>query len=371
VTGEASNTSPSGVRCAAFYLPQFHPIPENDEWWGEGFTEWRKVRAARPRFPAHQQPRLPGELGFYDLREPEVRAAQATLARAHGIDAFCYYHYWFNGRRLLEQPFTSVLESGEPDLPFLLCWANENWTRAWDGGEAQVLMAQDYSEQDDRMHVRALAEAFSDPRYVTVDGRPVFLFYRAGLLPDARRTVDTWRDEAARIGLPDLYLCRVESFPEERVDPSDSGFDAAVEFQPAWKTLRTRSLPRAQRVLHRLGVPGARPPRFTRHSYRELVEERLSAAEPPYLRFPCVTPGFDNTPRRDVGAIVLTGSTPELYGDWLRGTLQRFVHRTPQENLVFVNAWNEWGEGNVLEPDLTHGRAYLEAHLSARRSVNR
>ncbi|MDQ3627188.1 MAG: glycoside hydrolase family 99-like domain-containing protein, partial [Verrucomicrobiota bacterium] len=216
-------------RAIAFYLPQFHPIPENDEWWGKGFTEWTNVAKTRPIYPGHYQPHLPNELGFYDLRLPEARDAQADLARDHGIHGFCYYHYWFNGRRVLERPFNEVLASGRPDFPFCLCWANENWTRAWDGREHDVLLAQHYSEADDREHIRWLCRAFADPRYIRIKGKPLFLVYRTTALPDPRRTTDIWREEARRLGIGELFLGRVESnFPGERGDPRPLGFDAAV-----------------------------------------------------------------------------------------------------------------------------------------------
>ena len=223
----SSRPDTGGVRSIAFYLPQFHPIPENDEWWGEGFTEWTNVRRARPLFPGHHQPELPGPLGFYDLRDSNVRDAQADLARSHGIDAFCYYHYWFGGRRLLERPFDEVLASGRPDLPFCLCWANEPWTRAWDGSDRKVLVHQDYSEDDDRRHISWLIEAFKDERYVRVDGKPLFLVYRADAMPDPAGTTRLWRDMADRAGLPGLFLCRVES-RHEGGDPAAVGFDASV-----------------------------------------------------------------------------------------------------------------------------------------------
>ena len=191
----------SDVRTVAFHLPQFHPTPENDEWWGPGFTDWINVARATPRFRGHQQPHEPGELGYYDLRVPEVRAAQAELAAGHGIDAFCYYHYWFDGRQLLQRPVDEILRLGEPDFPFLLCWANEPWTRAWDGKTSSVLLPQTYSPDDDVAHLRWLAEVFADPRYLRIDGKPVFLVYRAFHLPDPVATTDRWRAEAARLGL--------------------------------------------------------------------------------------------------------------------------------------------------------------------------
>jgi lipopolysaccharide biosynthesis protein len=195
----------------AFYLPQFHPIPENDRWWGPGFTEWRNVMKARPLFPGHYQPHMPSELGFYDLRVPETREAQANLARQHGIYGFCYYHYWFHGERLLETLFNRVLESGAPDFPFALCWANEDWTRNWDARTGAVLIEQRHSHEDDLAHIRWLIKAFSDPRYIKMDGRPLMLIYRPKKLHDARRTTDLWREEAQKAGFPNLYLAKVES----------------------------------------------------------------------------------------------------------------------------------------------------------------
>ncbi|HEU0132112.1 MAG TPA: glycoside hydrolase family 99-like domain-containing protein [Mycobacteriales bacterium] len=352
----------------AFYLPQFHPVPENDEWWGRGFTEWRNVARARPLFPGHHQPHLPGELGFYDLRVPEVREHQAELAREHGVTAFCYYHYWFGGRRLLERPFAEVLASGRPDLPFLLCWANENWTRVWDGGSRDVLMPQAYSPEDDLAHLRWLAEAFADPRYVRVDGRPVFLVYRASDLPDPRRTTDAWRAEAARLGVGELYLCRVEGFASERAnDPRDWGFDAGVAFVPDYKTLG-RPLRRSVfwRGMRTLGMT-AKGYRQNVFDYDTVVAEMLARPEPAYPRLPCVTVAWDNSARRKEHAVIYRDATPEAYERWLRESLHRLRSRTDVPHLMFVNAWNEWAEGSHLEPDERWGRAYLEA---TRRAVD-
>jgi lipopolysaccharide biosynthesis protein len=355
------------LRLAAFYLPQFHVIPENDQWWGPGFTEWTNVSRARPLFPGHRQPRRPQELGYYDLRESEIRKAQASLAQSHGIDAFCYYHYWFQGRRLLEQPFNDVLATGEPDFPFFLCWANESWTRAWDGASRTVLMEQTYDADDDRRHFEALLPAFNDPRYVRIDGKPVFLVYRASALPNPHVTTDTWRECAAAAGLPGVYLCRVESFLAEHDDPRALGFDAAVEFQPNWRSLPVGIGERIRRVVHR-ALPAVEPhPRLRRVPYAEIVTKGLHAQRTDWPRFPCVTPGFDNTARRRRGGVVTTGADPASYGAWLRATLERFEPPSAEENLVFVNAWNEWAEGNYLEPDQDYGRAFLEATLEARR----
>lgn len=349
------------VRALAFYLPQFHPIPENDEWWGPGFTEWRNVVRARPLFPGHDQPHLPADLGFCDLRVAETRAAQATLAREHGIFGFVYYHYWFHGRRLLDRPFREVLESGAPDFPFALCWANEDWTRAWDGASDEVLIRQEYSEADDRAHIRHLLPAFADPRAVRVDGRPLFLVYRASRLPDVRRTTDVWRDEVTRAGLGEPYLCRVEN-DVNLGDPRELGFDAAVDFQPDFAHL-------GQPLRRSLGSRAIRRLRLTRPVYRRhrvfdyaTFVGRMQGRPPvSYKRYPCVTPGWDNTARRARQGIVLRNSDPAVYEGWLRWTVDGFTPFGPGEDLIFLNAWNEWAEGNHLEPCQRWGRAYLEA----------
>ena len=235
------------LRLIAMYLPQYHPIPENDEWWGKGFTEWRNVSKAKPQFKGHYQPHLPADLGFYDLRVEESRIAQAELAKQYGIHGFCYYHYWFNGRRLLERPLEEVLKSGKPDFPFCICWANENWTRRWDGEEQNVLMKQVYSEEDDRNHIRDLFRIFKDRRYIRVNGKPVFLVYRTENIPDPKRTAEIWREEARRAGVGELYLVRVESIGG--CDPVSIGFDAALEFAPDWQRKGPRIMPEQESAL--------------------------------------------------------------------------------------------------------------------------
>jgi lipopolysaccharide biosynthesis protein len=358
------------VRVLAFYLPQYHPIRENDAWWGPGFTDWDNVAAARPLFAGHEQPHEPADLGRYDLRDPAVRAAQAALAAAHGIDGFCYYHYWFGGRRLLERPFAEVLASGAPDVPFCLCWANEPWTRRWDGHARAVLMPQTYSADDDRAHLRSLIPAFADARHVRVDGRPLFLVYRASQLPDPRATTDRWRGEALRAGLPGLCLGRVESFPSERGDPRALGFDVAVEFQPRWADLGPGRRRGPHWALARaLGLADPVDGMHRIHDYGALAARAQAAPVAPYPRLRCVMPGWDNSPRRAREAAIFTGSTPEAYGAWLAATLAQAAARPPAERVVFVNAWNEWAEGCHLEPCRRWGRAYLDATASAVRRV--
>jgi lipopolysaccharide biosynthesis protein len=354
------------VRSIAIYLPQFHPIPENDAWWMPGFTEWTNVVAARPRFPDHYQPHLPRDLGFYDLRLPDVRQAQADLARRHGVDGFCYYHYWFQGKELLQRPFEEVLKSGEPNFPFMLCWANEHWARTWDGSASQVLQAQTYSPEDDRRHIRALIPAFRDPRYLTIDGQPVFAVYRVADFPDPRATSEIWRDEVTRAGFPGIYLCRVERLFDDRSDPREAGFDAGIEFQPdmlyTGDFIRSSTIARVSRRIFRPQSP-------LRHnhlwSYDELVRRTLTRPPTPYTRFPGVMPSWDNSPRRKEWATIFVDSTPEKYGNWLEQTIRSFVPPSPEEDLVFTNAWNEWAEGNHLEPDVRWGLGYLEMHSRA------
>lgn len=357
------------VRAIAFYLPQFHPTQENDEWWGKGFTEWANVARARALFPGHYQPHLPADLGFYDLRVPEVRQAQADLALEHGIHGFCYYHYWFNGRRILERPFNEVLASGKPDFPFCLCWANENWTRVWDGGDRHVLLDQQYSAADDIDHIRSLIPAFSDPRYIRVDGRPLFLVYRTELLPDPAATAARWRQAALDAGLPGLYLARVEHFVAD-IDPVTIGFDAAVEFAPDGARGEIRHRRALSRLLTSLGLIPSVFAMSKVVSYAATVAEFSRKPDPAFKRFFGVTPMWDNSARRKANANIYVGSTPALYAGWLRSVLDRTLRRhRGDERIVFINAWNEWGEGCHLEPDQRWGHAYLEATRDALASL--
>ncbi len=354
----------SPTRLIAFYLPQYHPIPENDEWWGEGFTDWRNVDAAKPLFDGHYQPHVPGELGRYDLRDPAARAAQAGLAEHYGIEGFCYYHYWFNGKRLLEQPLQAVLDSGEPGLPFCICWANENWTRRWDGRDQEVLIRQEYSEKDDRAHIRSLLPILSDPRYIRINGRPLLLVYRTEIMPDPSQTAAVWREEARAAGLGQIYLCRVESF--SKCDPHSIGFDAAVEFAPDWANAGPRLRPGSERVRE---IGGGIESACEEHlvlEYETLARTMSEKERPDWRWFRCVTPSWDNAARRKKDACVFHGSDPDIYRAWLgRAIDDTQAHSLGEERLLFVNAWNEWAEGNHLEPDERFGRAYLEATRAA------
>ena len=338
-------------RVLAFYLPQFHPVPENDAWWGRGFTEWTNVVKARPRFPGHYQPHYPSELGFYDLRLPEVREYQASLARPYGIDGFCYYHYWFSGRRILGRPFDEVLASGSPDFPFCLAWANENWTRTWDASDRSILMPQSYDADDDREHIRYLLTAFADPRYMRVDGnRPLFFVYRVQAMPDPKRTFGLWREEAQRAGVGEPYIVKFDTHGDFN-DPADFGCDAASEFLPhgMWENLSARRPPDCETGDQLFGYP-------------EVTKFFAARESPPWIRFPCVFPGWDNSPRRPPNqALIVTDNDPESYEWWLTQALERATRQPEGRRFVLINAWNEWGEGAHLEPDERFGRAFLEA----------
>lgn len=359
----------SVVRAIAFHLPQFHPIPENDKWWGKGFTEWTNVVRARAIVPGQYQPHLPADLGFYDLRLPEARAAQAELAASYGIYGFCYYHYWFNGRTVLERPVDDIRKSGEPEFPFCLCWANENWTRRWDGQETDVLLEQRYSAADDVAHIRSLIPIFLDRRYIRIYGRPLFLIYRASQFPDPEKTTAIWRREAENAGLKGLFLVRVESH-SECGDPRTIGFDSSLEFQPRWSDLSGSRIFRTK-WWHRRRFGTAEPSLFDNFvfEYEELVRAAFATPSPTYPRIPCVCPGWDNSARRKHGATIFVNSTPEIYERWLREVvnrrrnivISRYNSAVTEDSLVFINAWNEWGEGNHLEPCQRWGRKYLEA----------
>lgn len=343
---------PPAVKLIAFYLPQYHPIPENDQWWGDGFTDWRNVAKATPLFPGHNQPQLPSELGFCDLRVAETRQAQAELAQAHGIHGFCYYHYWFAGKRLLERPLNEVLETGEPKLPFCLCWANEPWSRRWDGSENSILQPQSYSAEDDLAHIQWLLKPLTDPRAITVDDKPVFIVYKGKDLPDPQRTTDLWRREAERAGLKGLYLMAVETGWDAGWDATQVGFDAKIGFQPQFSDLS--NVPRLQVGPSSLHV----------YDYAKAWRTLANPEPVSYLRYETVFPSWDNTARRGEHGWVLHKSTPELYGRWLEHAMDRAMSRPVSQRIVFVNAWNEWAEGCHLEPDRRHGRAYL--HVTRR-----
>jgi Glycosyltransferase WbsX len=346
----------------AFHLPQFHPIPENDRWWGKGFTEWTNVTRAKPMFVGHDQPHLPADLGFYDLRLPEARAAQAELAREYGIHGFCYYHYWFNGRRLLERPFNDILDSGEPDFPFCLCWANEPWSRRWLGEERDILMPQSHSPEDDLAHGRWLARAFADRRYIRVDDRPVFLVYRPAHLAEPLAAVARIREAVMGEGLPNPLMVGVDAHCPG-TDCRTFGFDLTMAFEPQLGVLPMfmRDGSNVRRLVQnaiRRGVPNGRLKLYDEGEARRTIK-RIAR---PFPHYRCAFVSWDNSPRRGADGIIMVGGSPELFEADLRSTIESARgDGPPGDAIVFVNAWNEWAEGNHLEPDRKHGRAYLEA----------
>ena len=345
----------NSVKLIAYHLTQFHPIPENDEWWGEGFTEWTNVVKGRPLFPGHQQPHVPGDLGYYDLRDESVRQGQASLAHKYGIDGFCYY-YWFGGKRLLEQPVEAMLAGGGPDLPFCLCWANENWTRRWDGKDNEILIAQRHSPADDLAIITDLIRHFEDHRYIRIDGRPLLLVYCIDLLPDPLATAWRWREACRQKGIGEIYLCMVRRFGSP--DPEKYGFDAAVDFPPHGCV--ASEITRA--------VPNVTPDFAGRiFSYLDMVRDALTQPRGSYPNFRGVLPSWDNTARKGLKSHIFHRGTPLRYRSWLAETIRSTANddSLPQP-IVFINAWNEWAEGCHLEPDAEYGTAWLEATRAAR-----
>lgn len=342
----------STIEVLAFYLPQFHPIPENDEWWGPGFTEWTNVTRAKPLFRGHPQPHLPSDLGFYDLRVPEVRAHQADLARSHGVTGFIYWHYWFGGRQLLERPFAEVVASGEPQFPFCVAWANHNWSDRWMGGEERIMMRQTYPGPDDDVaHFEYLRPAFEDSRYIRINGSPVMFVFRAPDLPDPARFVETWKAMAKEIG--GLYLVSCGPF----LDPAETaaqGFDAIVFIEKPFARPTIKS--RANSFLREHHIRRG-PHRF---EYGDFC-----GSHPPQnlacTAIPCVWPNWDDTPRRGRRGVVAVGSNPELFGRQVAHGADMARLAPPSEQVLAVKSWNEWAEGNYLEPDQEFGLGWLEA----------
>ena len=351
------------MRLIAFYLPQYHPIPENDLWWGKGFTDWTNVAKAKPLFRGHYQPHVPADLGFYDLRLDEVRERQAELAREYGVSGFCYYYYWFNGRRLLERPLDDVLRLKRPDFPFCICWANEQWTRNWDGRSHEVLVPQVHTPESDRAFIHDVLPILEDPRYIRIDNRPLLLIYRTELFPDMARTADLWREAALRRGI-ELYLCRVESFISPATPP-DIHFDAACEFPPNYC-----SVPEPVAPVEFTLEPG-QTWRGRIYDYEKMVRWLAHRPEPDYKLFLGAVPCWDNTSRSGLLSHIFINASPGLFRSMLTSALRRTAERFQgDEQIVFVNAWNEWAEGCHLEPDLRHGHAFLEACKLALDSVS-
>ncbi len=350
------------TRLIAFYLPQFHPIPENDVWWGKGFTEWANVTTARPVFPGHYQPHLPADLGFYDLRVAEVREEQARLAREHGIFGFCYYYYYFNGKRLLNRPLEENLASGKPDFPFCICWANENWTRRWDGNDAHILIEQVHSHEDDIEFIHQLLPVLQDKRYIRVNNKLLVLIYRVDRMPEPYKTAETWRNIVKQELNEDIYLCAVNNFIKD-IDPEVLGFDGTVQFPldfhpPCRVDVKQFS---DENSLDFEEIRG-----HWLIDYPAIANHLVNLPQPAYKFFRGVFPAWDNTARRQHSSAIFINSSPELYKHFLKATIAvTQAQHSGDERLIFINAWNEWAEGAHLEPDQKYGMQWLEATREA------
>ncbi|MCF8298084.1 MAG: glycoside hydrolase family 99-like domain-containing protein [Saprospiraceae bacterium] len=345
------------TRVIAFYLPQFHPIPENDEWWGKGFTEWTNVGRAKKLFKGHNQPRVPADLGYYDLRVPETRTQQAEMARQAGIEGFVYWHYWFAGKRLLERPFNEVLETGDPNLPFCLAWANETWTGAWNNEPKRILIEQTYPGGEDYTnHFNANLKAFKDSRYIRINDCPVFFVYKPLNIPDPDEFISTWNLLASRNGINKFYFIGITSHPKKETDQiRNYGFDAVnvnrlLEVQSKISFIKyfyrgvSRRLLGARTILNILDYSEVIKHWVCEDDYREDV-------------IPTAMPNWDTSPRSGRRAIIVTGSTPKLFGDHLSSIVNVVRHK--KNRVILLKSWNEWAEGNYVEPDMRYGSGYL------------
>lgn len=351
------------VRTICFYLPQFHAIPENDKWWGEGFTEWTNVKPAKPQFEGHYQPHIPhDDIGYYNLLDKTTQEKQIELAKQYGIEGFCYYLYWFSGQRLLEKPLDNMLADPTLDFPFCVCWANENWSRRWDGLDQDLLMVQNYSDEDDIAFINNIAKYLRDPRYITIDNKPLLLVYRPNLFPDMKATTKRWRDWCRTNGIGEIYLAYPQSF--ECVNPAEYDFDAAIEFPP------NNSNPPA---ITSFVEPIVEDFKTTVYDWRAFVERSDAYTDPGYKLFRSATPSWDNTARKKNKGTVFHNSCPKLFQKYLENAFSETIHRqeNPDERLVFINAWNEWAEGAHLEPDEKYGYAWIQAVRNAHESIDK
>lgn len=357
-----SSTPVDLLKAIAFYLPQFHPIPENDRWWGQGFTEWTNVSKAISLFRGHYQPHLPGELGFYDLRLPEIQERQVELARQYGIHGFAFYFYWFAGKRLLERPLESFVKNPKIDFPFCIVWANENWTRRWDGLEENVLMAQSHTPETDLQFIQDLLPYLNHPNYIRIEGRPLIIIYRADLLPEPKATVHRWKEFCVKHGLPEPMVVLAQTFGI--MDPEPFGFDAAVQFPPhnEHRGLANSRFERDNAITLLTAEYAGCVFSYPAMIYHKVVQDKL----PEYPMFETVFPIWDNSARRMERGLTFAFSNPQLYKMWLKASCARALRSEHnRENVVFINAWNEWAEGAHLEPDRRYGYAYLQATREA------
>ena len=369
------------ARIIAFYLPQYHPIPENDKYWGKGFTEWTNVAKAKPLYRGHYQPQIPADLGFYDLRLPQVREAQAKMAKDCGVEGFCYWHYWFgNGKRVLEMPFDEVLKSGKPDFPFCIGWANHSWSnKTWTKNKAfqkdTMIFEQTYPGKADYIdHFYDCLPAFQDERYITVDEKPLFLVYSAEDIPDNKEFISIWQDLAIKNGLKGIYfVARVSatgrfslknfdylSIVQDRYRKAlGEGYDAVNSDTTRYAEIKVEG---TMRKMFRAGLSRATGINLIyRYDYKKIMDNFFLPIEREENIYPQIVPRFDRTPRAGRNARIYEGSTPELFGKSVDKVLDLIKDKAPEHKIVFLQSWNEWGEGNYMEPDLKFGHGYLDA----------
>lgn len=345
-------------RFIAFYLTQFHPTPENDRWWGKGFTEWTNVTKAKPQFDGHYQPHLPTDFGFYDLRVRETRRDQIRTAKQYGIDGFCYHYYWFSGKRILHQPLDDMLDDPQSDMPFCLCWANENWTRRWDGAERAILIAQKYTPDDALNFINSLIPFFKDSRYIRIDSKPLLIVYQPQSIPDIQKTLETWREHCRRAGIGDIHLCAALTHGNENYVESD--FDSGVEFPPH-NIIQTNS---NEHLSFHKSFSG------NVMQYSDIAKTYLNKNYSGQRIFKTVFPSWDNTARMSSQARIILNGTPGNYECWLSSTID-LLKDSERETFIFINAWNEWAEGCHLEPDRQYGHGFLQATLRAKSGARR
>lgn len=350
---------PTAPRLIAFYLPQFHPTAENDSWWGKGFTEWTNVTKAKPLFETHLQPHLPTDFGFYDLRVRETRRDQIAVAKQYGIDGFCYHYYWFSGKRILNLPVDDMLADPESDMPFCLCWANENWTRRWDGADQEVLIAQQYLPDDDLNFIKSLIPFFEDKRYIRVDGKPYFIVYRPQHLPNPPKTAAIWREYCRSIGVGEIHISAALTLGNE--DYRQFEFDSAVEFPP--------HNPQSPNINDQVEFYETFIGNLMQ--FASIAQSYLDRVYDNGCVFKTVFPSWDNTARTKERALIVLNGTPENYEYWLASTIDQVRQRGNTDELVFINAWNEWAEGCHLEPDRWFGHRFLQATLNAKTGMRR
>lgn len=360
---QSFNSADALIKLIAFYLPQYHPFPENERWWGKGFTEWANVSRAVPQFPGHYQPHLPGELGFYDLRVEDVQYRQIELAKQYGLFGFAYYHYWFNGKRLMEMPVDRFLSNKKMDFPFLLVWANENWTRRWDGLENDILIAQNHSPESDYAFIKDLEPYLRDDRYIRIGGRPIVIVYRADILPEPIATTERWREYCLKNKLGEPYLIAAQTFGLS--DPRPLGFDAAVQFPPhnEWHS--------SDLMIQK--TTAMANPDFSSYifSYPKMVNHQVMQNEKlTYPLFKTVFPSWDSEPRKPGRGTIYADSKPSLYRRWLQAACNWTLKNHQEgERFLFINAWNEWAEGTHLEPDRRFGYANLHTTMDVLRNL--